>query len=238
MTSIGIVGSKREARLKLLSEISMKLVKRGYNVISIAHLGESEAKEAMCGRVMSITTTKSATFVKCNFKLSMDDVKSLIPTTWWFMIVEGLQVDDYVVAASTIDDVREYGANSIAIIPVSSDVEDSITVKEKIVDVDEVVKMIIDRALKDVLNLLAQENCGGCGYENCQELAERVVKGGETPLRCTKLRLPVKVLVNGMLIPLNPFTTKMFTEVVKGLLSILKGVPKSIQKATIDISFN
>lgn len=238
-TTISIVGSDRESRLKLLSEICEGLAKEGYNVISITREESIEREREDHGKILSVSMTDCSTFIKAGFKLSINDIKSLIPGKWRLIIVEGLKTSNCILAASSIDDVEKYGAYSMAIVPFTNKIKDHVMLREtKIVDVDGAIKIISDKVLRDILNMLAQEDCGECGYNSCRELAEAIAKGEETPFKCIKNRTPVKVKVNGDIIQLNPFTTKMFTEVIRGLLSILKGVPREIRNVNIEINLD
>jgi len=45
----------------------------------------------------------------------------------------------------------------------------------------------------------------------------------------------VKLVVDGELVPLNQFASKVFVQVVRGLLSILKGVPKNPKKVSLEV---
>ena len=235
-TIIGIVGSNRENRLKLLSQLADRLSKEGYNVISITR---EEGSAKYSDRSISVSITDCSTFIKAGFKLGLNEIKSLIAGKWRLIMVEGLKTNNCILAASSVSDIEEYGAHSMAIVPFTNEIRRNHAPQEaKIVDVDGAIAVILNKMLKEILSILAQQDCGECGYGNCQELAKAIARGEETPFKCVKKKIPVKIMVNGDHIQLNPFTTKMFAEVIKGLLSILKGVPREIRNVTIEINFD
>lgn len=232
-TIIGVLGSNRENRLRLLSELVNKLSKEGYNIVSIVH--EEEGAEH-CERIVSASITNCSTFIKAGFKLSINDIGNLFAGRWRLIMIEGLKADNCILAASSVRDIEEYGVYSMAIVPFTSEIGKHCTLQRaKIVDVNGAAMIISNKVLEDILSTLAQQNCGECGYGNCQDLAKAIAKGDENPLKCVKKKVPVKVVVNGDYIQLNPFTTKMFAEVIKGLLSILKGVPREIRNVIIEM---
>jgi hypothetical protein len=56
-----------------------------------------------------------------------------------------------------------------------------------------------------------------------------------SPTKCVERREGVKLVVDGELVPLNQFASKVFVQVVRGLLSILKGVPKNPKKVSLEV---
>ena len=53
--------------------------------------------------------------------------------------------------------------------------------------------------LKKVVNFLAGENCGKCGFQNCGEFAVALVEGKASPVDCRKSLDNLKEIV-----PLHP----------------------------------
>jgi molybdopterin-guanine dinucleotide biosynthesis protein B len=230
---IGIVGSKREARLKLMCELSTKLADEGYNV-ALVFRDEHEAVRP--SKIFLIADElKTSTFVIVNTKLSLDDIKSFVPGKWCLILVEGHKADPNVIAATSEADLNEVGPNCIAIVPLSDEARGLVASwTSRAVDIDGAVKAIREVMLEDAMKLLALENCGKCGFINCRDLAQAIVKGEESPTRCAEKKEDVKLTVDGELVPLNQFASKVFVQVLRGLISILKGVPKNPRRILLE----
>jgi len=232
-TVIGVVGSRREARLKLMHILGNKLANKGYNVALVFQDDYNSIRDSNVFLVVDVVS--SSTFIRVNSKLSLNDIKGFIPGKWCLVLVEGYKAAPHVVVASSEADVNGADARSIAIVPLSDDIKHLAAPQmSKIVDINEALKAIHEVMLGDIMKLLALENCGECGFNNCRALAEAIARGEEDPVKCIKRRESVKLVVDGELVPLNQFTSKMFVQVLKGLLSILKGVPKGPKKIFLE----
>lgn len=237
-TIIGVVGSNRDARLRLMKELSNRLENEGYNVILVFR-GRSGNDTDGPKCTLIVSTFDSSTFIRANFKLSIDDLKRLFPSRWCLMLVEEYRATPYIVAATSEDDVDELGPQSVAIAPLNDElIKTATSWKDKIVTVNRVAEIVREILLEDIMKLLMREECGECGFNSCRGLAEAIARGEETPLKCVKRRENVRLIVDGDLVKLNPFTSKMFVQVLTSLLSILRGVPRSFKKIVIEVDLD
>jgi len=232
-TVIGVVGSRREARLKLMRELGTKLAGEGYNV-ALVFLDEREAIQG--SKIFLIADVlKTSTFVMVSSKLSLDDIKSFVPGKWCLVLTEGHRAVPHVVAATSEADANEVGPKCIAVVPLSNEVRGLVTsLTSKVVDIDGAVKAIREVMLKDIMKLLALENCSKCGFSSCRDLAEAIARGEESLTKCVERKELVKLAVDGELVPLNQFASKVFVQVLRGLISILKGVPKNPKNISLE----
>ncbi|MEM2535290.1 MAG: hypothetical protein QXD12_05740, partial [Candidatus Nezhaarchaeales archaeon] len=76
-TIIGIVGSDRKARLRLMRELSSRLESEGYSVILVFH--HRDIDETNASSTLVVNTLDSSIFIKANFKLTINDLKRLLP---------------------------------------------------------------------------------------------------------------------------------------------------------------
>ncbi|MEM0232459.1 MAG: (Fe-S)-binding protein [Candidatus Nezhaarchaeales archaeon] len=236
-TIIGIVGSDRKARLRLMRELSSRLESEGYSVILVFH--HRDIDETNASSTLVVNTLDSSIFIKANFKLTINDLKRLLPSKWCLMLVDGYKVAPYIVAATSKYDVDEFGPQSLAITPLSNDLmEFTAPLRDKIMAIERVAEVIHEVLIGDIMKILMQKDCGECGFKSCRDLAEAIAKGEDTPLRCVKRRENVRLMVDGDLIQLNPFTSKMLVQVISSLLSILKGVPRSFNKVIVEINLD
>lgn len=236
-TIIGVVGSNRESRLKLMKELSSKLKSKGYQVMLVFY--DHNDSCISTSSTLIINTFGTTTFVRANFKLNIDDLKKLLPSTWCLILIEGYKATRYIVAAVSEEDIKELGHQSMAIIPLDDELIRAPTCyDDKVMTIDEAVEVIRKVLIEDIMMFLMREDCGECGFSNCRDLAEAIARGESTPLKCVKRRENVRLVVDGDLIRLNPFTSKVFIQVLTGLLSILKGVPKNFRKVTIELNLD
>ncbi len=85
-------------------------------------------------------------------------------------------------------------------------------------DAKELAELIAERGF-----MLPGMNCGECGEKGCYEMAKKIVLGLRRPEECGVLRGRVKVIVEGREIPLKPWVKELVENVIRGLISSLKG---------------
>jgi len=233
-TLIGVVGSEREARLKLMCELGAKLADEGYNVALVFHDEHEAAKSLKVFLVANVL--KTSTFIAVRSKLNLDDIEGLFSSKWHLVLAEGRKTIPHVVAATSEADVNDVDSKSIAIVPLSDKARRLATSwTSKVADVYGATKAIQKVVLEDVMKLLALEDCGKCGFNSCRDLAEAIARGEESPIKCVERREGVRLVVNGELVPLNQFTSKVFVQVLRGLLSVLKGVPRDPRRVSLEV---
>ena len=73
--------------------------------------------------------------------------------------------------------------------------------------------------------LLPDLDCGGCGRQDCFQLAREIVAGGADFSQCSALsQESIEVSVNGTPVPLNPFVKELIRNTLQGMFSSLKGM--------------
>lgn len=89
----------------------------------------------------------------------------------------------------------------------------------ELADSAQAAQLILERGF-----LLPDLDCGGCGREDCYELAREIVAGEAAVSECTALSPQgIEITVNGETIPLNPFVRNLIQNTLMGILSSLKG---------------
>ena len=97
---------------------------------------------------------------------------------------------------------------------------------------------IYNDAVDQALTSLPGVNCGYCGYSTCRDLARDIVRGIKKFADCP-VASEVRVVLNrDTMVSLNPYVKRVFTEVIRGLLNTLKGVPSNVQSISISIDLN
>jgi len=96
------------------------------------------------------------------------------------------------------------------------------------------VDLIETRILEHYLEQTPRTDCGMCGYAKCRELVEAYIKGRAH--WCPVIGRGVRLLVDNVEIPLNPFVKSIISSTLQGLVSTLKGTPSTWSKITVTIS--
>ena len=103
---------------------------------------------------------------------------------------------------------------------------------EQLADSARAARIILERGF-----LLPNLDCGGCGRNDCQELAREIVAGQAEPSECTALSTQgIEIAVNGEVVPLNPFVRNLLQNTLKGMLSSLKGCSTGRVEIRLDTS--
>jgi len=232
MRVIGITGYKKSGKTTLTLKLSNELTKRGYKVAVVKHINEdldlvnsdtSKYKEGLC-QVAAITPKESALFLKNKKKL--EEIIKYFKAD--IILVEGLKKEktfpkivclrEESEKAELFDGLQLCTAGFV-----------SKEVNEKLCDFDilndEDIKKIAEMAINKSFKL-PNLNCGECGYQDCYGLAREIVKGNKTLDDCLSLELSTLVKVDGRIISMNPFISKLVKNTIIGLLSSLKGFIK------------
>jgi len=84
--------------------------------------------------------------------------------------------------------------------------------------IQELAELILDKAF-----LLPGLDCGGCGRDDCGDLAAHIVAGTATMAECASLGGKCHVAIGGNPLPLNPFVERMLACGIRAMLAQLKG---------------
>lgn len=93
-------------------------------------------------------------------------------------------------------------------------------------------QFIEERAFEFLSRQLPLNNCGACGYSDCHKLLSAYLRGQSA---WCPIVSDVKVLINGLSIPLNPFVKNFIRSTITGMIQSLRGVPKNYRDITIVI---
>jgi len=119
-----------------------------------------------------------------------------------------------------------------------------------ILKIDEDLPVLVERVLRfiekrlkiiEILDQLADLDCGKCGRVTCEELAQDIYEGKASIEDCIpiklKPRLKTKITIEDAEISIQPFVSEVVRKSVLGMISALKGVTiKGDEKLRIDIS--
>ena len=232
MRVIGIAGYKKSGKTTLTLKLSNELIKRGYKVAVVKHINEdldlansdtSKYKECLT-QVAAITPKESVIFLKN--KKNLEEIIKYFEAD--IILIEGFKKEktfpkivclrEESEKAELFDGLQLCTAGFVSkgVDPKLCDF--NILNNE---DIKKIAKIAINKSFK-----LPNLNCGECGYQDCYGLAQEIVKGNKTLDDCSSLEPSTLVKVNGEIISMNPFISKIVKNTIIGLLSSLKGFIK------------
>jgi molybdopterin-guanine dinucleotide biosynthesis protein B len=232
MRVIGIIGYKKSGKTTLTLKLSDELTKRGYKVAVVKHINEdldlansdtSKYKEGLT-QVAAITPKESVIFLKN--KKNLEEIIKYFEAD--IVLVEGFKKEKTFPKIVCLREESEKaelfdGLQLCTAGFVSKEVD--LKLYDFNILNDEDIKRIAEIAINKSFKL-PNLNCGGCGYKDCYGLAQEIVKGNKIPGDCTSLEPSTLVKVNGKVIPMNPFISKIVKNTIVGLLSPLKSIVK------------
>lgn len=232
MRVIGITGYKKSGKTTLILKLSDELIKRGYKVAVIKHINgnidqvntdTSKYKEVLT-QVAAITSKESVIFLKN--KKNLEEIIKYFEAD--IILIEGFKREKTfpkIVCLRKESEKAELfdGLQLCTVGFVPKDVNSNIFDFNILIDEDikEVANIVVEKSFK-----LPNLNCGECGYKDCYGLAQEIVKGNKTLDDCSPLEPSTLVKVNGEIISMNPFISKIVKNTIIGLLSSLKGFIK------------
>jgi len=174
-----------------------------------------------------------------NHRDILEDTLTYVKTP--IIIVEGFReshIGDVLLVASSIGEIEYFltsGVKPLAVVFTGTEKPcvSSVRVIESR-DLAELVNLVESRIIEHFLEQTPRLNCGKCNYRACRELIEAYVRG--KAFWCPLTNKGVKLQVDDVEIPLNPFVKSILKSTIQGLVSVLKGVPVMWNKITITIN--
>jgi len=232
MKVIGITGYKKSGKTTLTLKLSDELTKRGYKVAVVKHIDEdldlansdtSKYKEVLT-QVAAITPEESVIFLKN--KKNLEEIIKYFETD--IILIEGFKREktfpkivclrEESEKAELFDGLQLCTAGFVSN-ELNPKLHDFDILKDE--DIKKIANIVIEKSFK-----LPNLNCGECGYQDCYGLAREIVKGNKTLDDCPSLEPSTLVKVDGKIISMNPFISKIVKNTIIGLLSSLKGFIK------------
>ncbi|MBU4047250.1 molybdopterin-guanine dinucleotide biosynthesis protein B [bacterium] len=232
MRVIGVIGYKKSGKTTLTLKLTNELIKRGYKVAVIKHINEdldlansdtSKYKEILT-QVAAITPEESVIFLKN--KKNLEEIIKYFEAD--IILIEGFKKEktfpkivclrEESEKAELFDGLQLCTAGFVSK-ELNPKLHDFDILKDE--DIKKIANIVIEKSFK-----LPNLNCGECGYKDCYGLAQEIVKGNKTLDDCPSLEPSTLVKVNGKIISMNPFISKLVKNTIIGLLSSLKGFIK------------
>ncbi|RLF00525.1 MAG: molybdopterin-guanine dinucleotide biosynthesis protein B [Thermoprotei archaeon] len=248
MRAVAFIGYKSAGKTWVLTGVLRKLIEKGYRVAAIKHMAHPpslpEDKDLTriyrAGVAEVIGIHESMTIVYKSGSEELSQVLSKL-NSYDFVLIEGFKnfYGPRIAVVKTIDEALKFQSplNMAYVGPftVEESKELSSVLKAPILGLNEIDK-ITDIILKKSFHLPAGLNCGKCKYGNCTSLAEAIARGDASIDECVSLNeRAVRIKVDGVTVPLNPFMRRLYASIIEGLVKPLKGVSQTPSRVVIEV---
>jgi len=224
--AIGIIGHQDSGKTTLAQALSQELRDRGHRVAVVKHSthgidleGKDTARlREASDQVAFISPQESLVLWRVARRL--EDILSYLDAD--IVIIEGFKRErtfpKIVCLKGEPEDRALFDGLAIAAVGPTYQVGDiPIPVLER-GDIAAIADLVEKRAFK-----LPHLDCGACGYRTCYDMALEIVAGNRTIEDCVSLHPTTQVRINGRLLPMKPFISRLVRGAIVGALSSLKG---------------
>lgn len=214
MKIVSVVGTKDTGKTLLVTKIIEELVKRGFKVGSIKHVGHGldvQGKDTWKHREAGadvVVGTNDETFFLLKEKLQLDHILELTKNLKKldYIVIEGFKTSNYA-KISVTDFKDEYTLENV----------DPFSINEN------KLKSLVDLIEERTYGMFFQMNCRDCGFKGCNDMAQAIVRGESKENACyMKKEKNVELTVGGIEIPMNPFVQKFVKNTIVGMIKALK----------------
>lgn len=239
MKVVGITGYKKSGKTTLLIKIAHELTSRGYTVSSLKHSSgniDLPSTDTSLHRQFTIQTAITSSNESAIFFPKSKNVEEMLSYLQAdFILIEGFKAEKTYpkIICLRRDDDPQTLMDGLQICAISNNPDHfgdiGVPIFDPDSDIHKITNLIEQKAFK-----LPNLNCGACGYDSCYEMALEIIKSNKSIDDCIALNTDIKIEIDGQIIPLNPFTSKLMLNTIKAMLSSLKNYHKGKINIHID----
>ncbi len=256
-TVICIVSAHRkQGKTQLVMRIVEGLAKEGFKVGTIKHIGGHSAydnsnvkdttrhSEAGAKMVIAVTQSEIISITKTK-NPSLEVAINFFPKDYEFIIVEGFKKSSFprIIIIDQADEIQ--GLNQTAsVLGVTGHITQKKEEQQKLdqkypiikeTDQESLVNIIKKHRNSQILSMLPGENCGDCGFKNCEEMAEMILLKKATFDKCPHLTKELSLIIDDKEIYMKDFVQNIIRKGIEGMIETLKGVPRDPRDIKIQI---
>ena len=241
---------KNRGKTRVGAELAARLTSMGYRVAAVKHahrgvdLADKDSYRYMeAGAEQVIVSSHWATAVIT--KTLTDDLASLaalLDPRYFIVLVEGFKessVGKKIVVAANPGELEELGCSPEDTVAVVSDNDDVLSEAEgkgcrayRFSQMDELARTVAEDAYAWARSLLPGLDCARCGVANCRMFAHSVLRGERSIGDCP-VYADFRLVLDGDVVPLNPYVKNVFMKTIQALIETLKGVKRYPERVEI-----
>ncbi len=225
---VAVIGYKDSGKTAVVEGLVRELVKRGYSVGTVKHVGipgftiDQEGRDtwrhARAGAERVICVADGEISAIERKKVKWEEIKQRLRDLDFF-VLEGFKevrgIAKVVVAKNKMEAEELLDRYVIGCVGAELEGLPSFSFDS----MAELADLVEERAFPPPPGL----DCGKCGFRKCDELAQAIAKGERKWDSCVVLKKEKTVLiVDGIRIPLNPFVQDLIANMVSALVSSLR----------------
>ena len=232
--AVAVVGFKGAGKTQVVEALVSELTRRGLKVGTLKHAsrthlpdtpGKDTYRHREAGSVASAILTSESTAIFLNHPVRVAEAVDKLGALD-IVIIEGFKSMDAVtriIVPRSEEDVEAL-KNGLEI-AISTPSDEGLSIGEVPLIPLSRVEELADLVESKAFPMLPGLNCGGCGYENCRELAQAILAGEAEADRCVNYWSgAVRLKVNDVSVAMNPFVQDIVKNVVLGMVHTLRGV--------------
>ncbi len=246
-----------QGKTQLVIRLVKGLTEEGFEVGTMKHIGGESSfdspnakdtvrhAEAGSKLVVAVTKEEIITLTRAE-EPTLENALKKFPESLDFIIVEGFKKSSYprfliIDKAEEIKGLDETGP----VLGITGYIADK---KEEIAKLDEkypvldeknggaFVSIIKQHRLKSITSNLPGTNCGDCGFQSCEEMAENILFKKVSFDKCPHISKLLTLRIDGKEIYMKDFVQNIICKGIEGAIQTLKGVPRNPQKIVIEIA--
>jgi molybdopterin-guanine dinucleotide biosynthesis protein B len=252
---VAVVGFKDSGKTAVVEALVSKLVKKGLKPATAKHVSkkgfsmDSEGKDswrhsaAGANPVMVFSDIEMVLKFKDSIqRLSLDAISNLaqeyganvLVLEGFSSLVLGDKSVGKVICPRSEEEYEDFKAKArnqvLAYCSINPLEEPILNIKNGLPVVADKVSTWIEKRQRilEIMSQLPSLDCGKCGKNTCEELAQAIFEGEASVDDCIPLRLKPKIkaklIVDGVDVPIQPFVAEVVRKSVLGMVSTLKGV--------------
>lgn len=214
MKIVGVAGTKNTGKTTLVTKIVQELTNRDYQVATIKHThhdfdleGKDTWKHREAGAEL-VVGSGANTFFLLKGEMDLEKIINMVEKIKDpdYIVIEGLKHSNYS-KISTTNEKDNFTITSVNVFEMEKG------------DIVPLVDLIEERSY----GIIPYADCGECGFENCQEMAEALVKGEAAEATCKMRKITeAKLFIGDQRVPLNPFVQDFIKSTIMGMVKTLK----------------
>lgn len=249
---VNIIGTGRKTgKTHLVRELLQLLQTHGFRVSTIKHIAEgsfdTENKDtwlhlqAGAKQVAALSSNELITIKRVASPSLHEALKSLSGNSD-MILVEGFKTSEFpkILVARNVHEVDELIRKTNNVIAISGSILQELPRWSSYQGIpllrpDAIVPLLIQQLHYQAITRLPQLDCGRCGYDSCDQMAQAIMNGDATIAQCNALSdQKVQLIVNGVSVNLSAFPAKYIYNTVLGTIMALHGATAP-NKVTIEI---
>lgn len=238
---VNVIGAGRKTgKTHLVQELLHLLQIPGFRVSTIKHIAEgsfdTENKDtwlhlnAGAKQVAALSSNELIT-IKRVASPSLHEALQLLSGNSDIILVEGFKTSEFpkILVARNVQEVDELIRTTHNVIAISGSILQELPQLSSYQDIpllrpDAIVSLFIQQLHNQVIARLPQLDCGRCGYDSCDQMAQAIIKGDATIAQCNAVSdQKVQLIVNGVSVNLSAFPAKYIYNTVLGMIMPLHG---------------